>query len=997
MYKKIFISFLSFVLVLLPIKSYSDSTKTIVLKINSKIAYVNFQPVTLDIAPIERNGRTLVPLRFLSEHFGAKNISYNPSTEEITIELYDPDALRTENTNLTNEVSNLKTEIETLKNRIKELEEQASKSKQPPTAPSNLYGYVSSKQIFLLWNASNQGTNPIAGYKLYRSEDSNSSFINIAVLPPSVLTFTDTQVLDGKTYIYYVKAFDTANPANESAESNKITIQIPVTQPPPEQPPQNKPPTAPSNLQAIVNNNQVQLNWYQAKEGSYAINGYKIYRSTNYSTNFQLISSVTTPTLSYSDYSVSEGSTYTYFVTAYDTATPSNESEGSNRVDVQIQKNEIPKVSPPSAPSYLQASVLNKQVNLSWSASRAGTNSISGYKVYRATDGSSNFNVITSLTAYTLSYTDSQVTEGTSYTYYVTAFDIATPPNESEGSNKATITIKSSSNDDVTVYITDSGKKYHKDGCRYLKTSKIPITLKEAKAQGYTPCSVCKPPTLNGKIFVHSLSESGKIIVLKINSKTAYVNNQPVTLDIAPIEIKGRTLVPLRFLSEHFGAKKITYFVDTEEIAIELDDITTLRTENATLSNQVTNLKSEIETLKNRIKELEGQTPNPQIQPPLPPGGLQGFVFNSQVFLTWKPSAQGTYSIGGYKIFRSEMGTTEFVTISILPPDSITFNDPQVTLGKSYAYFIKAFDTALPYNESQESIRLLLAIPATQDQPVENITLDVSFLDVGQGDSFLIRTKNNTILIDGGEASAHVSDKLLGMGINHIDLLIATHPDSDHIGGLYDVMNKITFDEIMDSGVQSTSQTYLKYMGYILDHSKKLTIGRDGDIRNIDGVIMKLLNPPEPTTSETNENSIVLTLSSGKINYLFMADAALTTERQIVTKYPNLACTILKVSHHGSIYSTSTEFLQQIQPKISVVSVGKNSYGHPSEEVLQRIRDIGSKIYRTDKNGNVNITTDGINYSVKIEKNESLSTINWRYQNETIACFSVNISLCVGI
>lgn len=375
-------------------------------------------------------------------------------------------------------------------------------------------------------------------------------------------------------------------------------------------------------------------------------------------------------------------------------------------------------------------------------------------------------------------------------------------------------------------------------------------------------------------------------------------------------------------------------------------------------------------------------------------------MFDGKIYLTWTPATPGTNTIAGYKVYRLEQGFYDFVNISILPESSITFLDPQTVVGKTYTYFIKTFDNGTPSQESVESVRVTLTIPAKTtppSQPSETTELDVTYLDVAQGDSILIRTKNTTILMDGGEARAKVADRLLGMGINRINLLIATHPDTDHIGGLYDVMTKLVVDEVMDSGVTSTSKTYQNYMGYILDHSKKLTIGRDGDKRNIDGVEMALLNPAPPITSEPNDNAIAITLTAGKINYLFMADAGVTTEKQILVRYPNLDCTILKVGHHGSIYSSGLEFLKRVTPEESVVSVGKNSYGHPSDEVLQRLREVGSKVYRTDQLGSIQISTDGVTYSVKTLGNEIFSIIIRRYQNEKIACFSVNISLCVGV
>ena len=212
-----------------------------------------------------------------------------------------------------------------------------------------------------------------------------------------------------------------------------------------------------------------------------------------------------------------------------------------------------------------------------------------------------------------------------------------------------------------------------------------------------------------------------KYIMLKINSKTAYVNMRPVQLDVAPIEINGRTLVPLRFIAEHFGAKNITYYPETEEISLELEDASVLRLELSrlnelvnSLQNENKQLKGEITNLQQRIRELEGQKPpptDPSVQPPYAPQNLQAMLSDQSVVLTWSPSTMGTYPVAGYKVFRREQNQGIFSVLGILPANNLFYVDKNVVEGVGYSYYIKAFDANYPANESPESNQASISIP----------------------------------------------------------------------------------------------------------------------------------------------------------------------------------------------------------------------------------------------------------------------------------------------
>lgn len=356
--KKYLVLILALVLAILPFQAYSSSLKYIMLKINSKTAYVNMRPVQLDVAPIEINGRTLVPLRFIAEHFGAKNITYYPETEEISLELEDASVLRLEIsrlndllTSLQNENKQLRGEIASLQQRIRELEGQkpppTDPSVQPPFAPQNLQAVLSDQSVVLTWRPSAMGTYPIAGYKVFRMESNQDNFSLIGALPPSGLSYTDSNVRQAHIYTYYILAYDTGSSSLESIPSQRVSITVPSKPTDPEK----LPPSVPQGLSALLSGNQVLLSWKAAIPGSMPLAGYKIYRSQTNSSTFSMISVVPLTHLSYTDTQTLEGQSYSYFIRAYDTSYPALESGESLRVVVQIPEKAKPE--PPSDDSSM--------------------------------------------------------------------------------------------------------------------------------------------------------------------------------------------------------------------------------------------------------------------------------------------------------------------------------------------------------------------------------------------------------------------------------------------------------------------------------------------------------------------------------------------------------------------------------------------------------------------------------------------------------------------
>ena len=252
-------------------------------------------------------------------------------------------------------------------------------------------------------------------------------------------------------------------------------------------------------------------------------------------------------------------------------------------------------------------------------------------------------------------------------------------------------------------------------------------------------------------------------------------------------------------------------------------------------------------------------------------------------------------------------------------------------------------------------------------QRVYPATLAVHFIDVGQGDALLIEADDTVIVVDGGEASANVGDYLQAQGVQDIDLMVATHPHADHVGGLIEVLELYDVHEIWTNGDTSGSQTY---GSFALALAQEQTAGASlrevtrGDVMDFNGLDIRVLNPTWPLTGDTNRDSIVLKVTCGAVDVLLMGDATTESEGSMLG-WPALDSDVLKVGHHGSNTSTSDAFLDEVTPEDAVISVGVgNTYGHPHQETLDRLAAHGVTVYRTDQDGTVTLTSDCSTYSI---------------------------------
>jgi beta-lactamase superfamily II metal-dependent hydrolase len=249
----------------------------------------------------------------------------------------------------------------------------------------------------------------------------------------------------------------------------------------------------------------------------------------------------------------------------------------------------------------------------------------------------------------------------------------------------------------------------------------------------------------------------------------------------------------------------------------------------------------------------------------------------------------------------------------------------------------------------------------------ENLT--VYFIDVGQADSILVDLpKNEAILID--TATQEKADKIWSFlkekNLTHLNYLIITHNHADHAGGAKKLIEAgLSFDKFLSSYFPCDSKLCELYFPLVMP---KRVLYKPNDFLELNTKI-KILNPDTSFYLATeNDNSVVLHLTYGKIKFLFSADCETDCERRIVQNFNDIQADILKVGHHGSNTSSNSFFLEKVKPKIAVISVGENNYGHPSTFTLQRLKEIGATIYRTDLQGTITITTDGNNYTILTEK-----------------------------
>lgn len=248
--------------------------------------------------------------------------------------------------------------------------------------------------------------------------------------------------------------------------------------------------------------------------------------------------------------------------------------------------------------------------------------------------------------------------------------------------------------------------------------------------------------------------------------------------------------------------------------------------------------------------------------------------------------------------------------------------------------------------------------------------LEIHFIDVGQGDSILIDLGETEVLIDGGEKAPGVVDYLKKGVDEPLEVMVATHPHSDHIGGLIAVLATFQVQQIWYNGENADSATYNEFLAAVQAEGTPVHVGRRGD-RIVTGNLTFVVLNPRTVSGTINNNSIVLSLSYGQVDFLFMGDAEKEAEGAMLmaSDIPVPDVEILKVGHHGSRTASSAAFLAATTPEVAVYSAGTgNRYGHPHQETLAALAQIGARVYGTDVNGTITVSTDGQTFVVQTER-----------------------------
>ena len=252
-------------------------------------------------------------------------------------------------------------------------------------------------------------------------------------------------------------------------------------------------------------------------------------------------------------------------------------------------------------------------------------------------------------------------------------------------------------------------------------------------------------------------------------------------------------------------------------------------------------------------------------------------------------------------------------------------------------------------------------------------TLRVNYIDVGQGDSIFIQLPNKeTMLIDAGEAYEvdNVINYLNNLGITKIDYAVGTHPHTDHIGGLEEVINTFDIGSIYMPRASSTSKTYEDLLTTISNKGLKIKTAKSRVVvLDDDNLKLEFIAPNSDSYSELNNYSAVLKLTYLDNTFLFMGDAETLSENEVTC---NVDADVIKVGHHGSDSSSGIEFVRKVSPEYAIIMVGEgNSYNHPYQSIIDRYESVGAKVLRTDLDGNIVCDSDGVDVTCKGDKDSS--------------------------
>lgn len=306
----------------------------------------------------------------------------------------------------------------------------------------------------------------------------------------------------------------------------------------------------------------------------------------------------------------------------------------------------------------------------------------------------------------------------------------------------------------------------------------------------------------------------------------------------------------------------------------------------------------------------------------------------------------------------------------------------QVILGAIALIFLLIIGNKLDSNLLNELKEILDSDSLESVESVDNssnnsedfVSMDgnlvIDFIDVGQGDSILIRQGEHTMLIDGGTSKC--KDDLLNFlqneKVEKFEYIVGTHPHEDHIGSLDDVVNEYDFDTFLFPRVTTNTKTFENLVTAVSNKGKKFTTPLVGNKYKLGDAEFEILAPGSDSYQSLNNYSIVIRMVYGNNTFVFTGDAETLSEIEILNSVDTIKADVLKVGHHGSTTSTSIKFLNAISPKYAVISVGKdNSYNHPTKTTMDKLKNSNISVYRTDEQGTIECISNGADITFNVE------------------------------
>lgn len=265
------------------------------------------------------------------------------------------------------------------------------------------------------------------------------------------------------------------------------------------------------------------------------------------------------------------------------------------------------------------------------------------------------------------------------------------------------------------------------------------------------------------------------------------------------------------------------------------------------------------------------------------------------------------------------------------------------------------------------------ASPAKTAGPVTPQKMEVHYINVGQGDSTLIKCGNQAALIDAGDDSKGtlIQNYLKKQGIKKLDYLILTHPDTDHIGGAPVIITKFDIDKVFVSNYEKDNKAYQKLIQALDNKRLKCSTPEAGTGYPLGTATLTILAPNDEYDNP-NDSSIALMVQNGSNKFLFSGDAGEDAEADILSNKMDVSADVYKAGHHGSKFSTTQDFFNAVSPTYAVISCGEgNAYGHPHAETLNTFRMNGVDVYRTDEDGTIIATSDGEDIIFNVPPSES--------------------------